>query len=198
MILRFCSGILDAGEPGEESLAGVDHHQVHAEVALEGDAQQLRFLLAHQAVVDVDAGQPVADGAMHERGRDRRVDAARQRADDEAVRTGRRGVRIDPLTDVGDRRVDEVARGPGRRDPGDPDHEVAEDVPAARRVDDLGMELDPVQVARRVHQPGVGRGVGLGGRAEPLGQPRDRVGVAHPDRLFTLQAGEQRLVRSDA
>ncbi len=37
--------------------------------------------------------------------------------------------------------------------PGDADHEVAQDVAAARRVDDLGMELDAVQVARR-RRPG--------------------------------------------
>ena len=72
--------VLDAGEPGEKPLARVDHDQVHPEVALEGDPEQLRFLLAHQAVVDVDAGQPVADRAMDERRRDGRVDAARQRA----------------------------------------------------------------------------------------------------------------------
>ena len=54
--------------------------------ALEGDPQQLRFPLAHQPVVDVDARQPVADGAMDERRRDRRVDAARQGADDVPVR----------------------------------------------------------------------------------------------------------------
>ena len=49
--------------------------------------------------------------------------------------------------------------------PGDPDDEVAEDVAAARRVDDLGVELDAVQVAGRVDEAGERRRIGLGGRA---------------------------------
>ena len=46
------------------------------------------------------------------------------------------------------------------------DDEVAQDVPAARRVDDLGVELDAVEVALRGGQTGERRGVRLGGRAE--------------------------------
>ena len=92
-------GVLDAGQAGEEALAGVDHHEVHPEVALEGDAEQLQFLLAHQAVVDVDAGQPIPDRPVDERRRDRRVDPARQRADDQPVRPGLAGVRVDALAD---------------------------------------------------------------------------------------------------
>ena len=111
MIRALLLRILDAGQPGEEALAGVDHDEVHPEVALEGDPQQLRLLLAHQPVVDVDAGQPIADRAMDERRRDRRVDAARQRADDQAVRARSRAAwRVDPVADLGDGRVDEVGR----------------------------------------------------------------------------------------
>ena len=38
--------------------------------------------------------------------------------------------------------------------PAMPTHEVAQDVPAARRVDDLGVELDAVEVPLRVGQAG--------------------------------------------
>ena len=145
--------VLDAGQPGQEALARVDHDQLHAEVALEGDAEQLRLLLAHQPVVDVDAGQPIADRAMDERRRHRRIHAAGQGADDQPVRADRAGMGVDPLADVRDGRVDEVAGGPGGRDPGDIDDEVAQDVLAARGVDDLRVELDPVQVAR-ARRPG--------------------------------------------
>ena len=68
--------VLDPGQAAQEPLARVDHLEPHPEVRLERRAQQLRLALAHQAVVDVDARQPVADRAMHERRRDRRVDAA--------------------------------------------------------------------------------------------------------------------------
>ena len=46
-----------------------------------------------------------------------------------------------------------------------PEDEVREHVAAARRVHDLGMELDAVQVARRVGEARVRRRVGLGGGA---------------------------------
>ena len=184
-------GVLDAGQPFEEAAARVDHDEAHPEIAFEGDPEQLRFLLAHQAVVDVDAGQPIAHGAMDERRRDGRVDAARQGADDQPVRPGLGGVPIDPLADPGDGRVDEVGRGPGRRDARDVHDEVAQDVTAAGGMDHLGMELDPVQVALRGGQAGMRRGIRLGGRAEPLGQPGDGVAVAHPDGLLALDAGEE-------
>ena len=79
-------GVHDAGQPVEEPLPGIDHDQAHPEVLLEGRPEQLRLLLAHEPVVDVDAGQPVADRPMDEGGRDGRVDAAGQGADDLAVR----------------------------------------------------------------------------------------------------------------
>ena len=88
--------VLDTGQTGEEALAGIDHHQVHPEVALEGHPEELRFLLAHEPVVDVDAGQPVADRTVDEGRRDGRVDAARQGADDQPVRAGGGGVACRP------------------------------------------------------------------------------------------------------
>src|SRR5574337_1101481 len=54
----------------------VDHHQAHPEVLLEGRPQELGLALAHQSVVDVDAGQPVAHGTVNKGRRDGRVDAA--------------------------------------------------------------------------------------------------------------------------
>ena len=191
-------GVLDAGEPGEEPLAGIDHDQVHPEVPLEGDAQQLRFLLAHQSVIDVDAGEPIADGPVDERGGHRRVDAARQGADDEAVRAGLRGVPVDPLADPGDRRVDEVRGRPGsarcRRCP----------VTKLRRTSrprgvwtTSGWNWMPYRFRSGRRQAGVGRRVALGRRVEALGQSRDGVAVAHPDRLVAVDAGEQAVVGGD-
>src|SRR3989304_1960858 len=68
----FLLGVLHAGQPGQETLASVDHDQAHAEVLLEGHPEQLRFPLAHEAVIDVDAREPVPHRPMHERRRDRR------------------------------------------------------------------------------------------------------------------------------
>ena len=65
--LAFLLGVLDTGQPGEEPVSRVNHDEVHAEIALEGRPEQLRLLLAHQAVVDVDARQPVPDRAVDQR-----------------------------------------------------------------------------------------------------------------------------------
>ena len=48
--LALLLGVLDPGQPIEEAAARLDHDQAHPEVALEGDSEQLRFLLAHQAM----------------------------------------------------------------------------------------------------------------------------------------------------
>jgi hypothetical protein len=84
-----------------------------------------------------------------------------------------------------------VQAGGDVRDAGD---EVAQHVAAARRVDDLGVELDAVQVSVGCGEARERRRVGLGGRVEALGKPGDRVAVAHPDRLLALQAAEQAVV----
>jgi len=65
-------------------------------------------------------------------------------------------------------------------------------------MDHFRVELDAVQVARRIDEAGVGGGVGLRGRAEPGWEAGDGVGVAHPDRLLPVQSGEQRVVGGDA
>ena len=101
---------------------------------------------------------------------------------------------IDPRPDLGDGRVDEVGRRPGRPGAGNAEHEVAQDVPAARGVDDLGVELDPVQPPIRVDEAGERGGVGLGGGMEARRQPGDRVAVAHPDRLVPVEAAVQAVV----
>ena len=52
------------------------------------------FALAQQAVIHKDAGQPIADGAVDQRGRHRAVHAAAQPADDVTVRPH---LRVDAL-----------------------------------------------------------------------------------------------------
>ena len=176
-------GILDARQAREEPIPSVDHHQPHAEIALERDPQELRLALAHQPVVDVDAGQLVADRSMHERRGDRAVDAARERTDDMTV--------ADALADLGDRRLDEVRRRPRLAQPGDADDEVAQDLATNGRVDHLGVELDAVEVAARIGQAGVGGRIGLRRRPEAFGRADDLVAVAHPHRLLAVDPDEQ-------
>ena len=135
MMRRFSSGSSTPARRARKRSRASTMTRSHAQVGLERLAQQLRLALAHEPVVDVDAGQPVAHGAMDERRRDRRVDAARERADDPAIRArwrGRarrraRGCRstVESMKFAG------VQSGSRR---GDAEHEVGEDVAAARRV----------------------------------------------------------------
>src|SRR5688572_4017419 len=74
-----------AGECVEEPVGGIDGHEADAEVRAEGALHLLTLVLAEQAGVDEDAGELVADGAVHERRGDARVDAARQTADDASL-----------------------------------------------------------------------------------------------------------------
>ena len=54
-----------------------------------------------------------------------------------------------------------------------------------------GWNWMPYRLRSGACEPGEGRRVGLGGRGEALGQPGDRVAVAHPDGLVALEAVEQ-------
>ncbi len=60
----------DAGQVAQEVVACVDDAEVDLEVVDEGVLDEVALLLAEQAVVDEDAGQPVADGLVQERGDD--------------------------------------------------------------------------------------------------------------------------------
>ena len=84
-IWRFGSGVGDARQAAQEALGGIDVDEVDLQVAAERVDDALRLFAAQQAVVDEDAGELVADRPVHQRRRDRGVDAARQRADDVAV-----------------------------------------------------------------------------------------------------------------
>ena len=139
--LALALGLVDAGEPGEEALGGVDVDQAVAEALAEGRDDLLGLVLAHQAVVDEHAGELVADRPVDEQRRGRRVDAAGEPADDARRRRPGRG-----------------SARPARRSPrpatsalaaGDLAQEALEDLGAVGRVDDLGVELDPVEAALR-------------------------------------------------
>ena len=84
-MLALLFGVGDAGELVEEAVGGVDVDELDLEVAAEGVDDALGLFAAQEAVVDEDAGELVADGAVDEGGGDGGVDAAGERADDAAV-----------------------------------------------------------------------------------------------------------------
>ena len=120
---RFCSGSVTPRELRQEALGRVDVDELHLHVAAEGLDDALGLLAAHQAVVDEDARELVADGLVHERRRDGGVDAAGERADHAAV--------ADLLADAVDAVGDEVAGRPVAAAAADLVEEVL-DAPACR------------------------------------------------------------------
>ena len=90
MILRFCSGSVTPASRSRNSCDGVDEDERQLQ-PLEPPADLRRFVEPQHAVVDEDARQPIADRAVDEQRRDRRIDAAAQPADDAAARRPARG-----------------------------------------------------------------------------------------------------------
>ena len=139
--LALLLGVGDAVELVEEAVGGVDDLEPDAGGGDVVGLDLLALALAQQPVVDEDAGEVVADGPVHERRGDGRVDAAGQPADDELV-ADLRADRLDLL-------VDDVGRRPRRLDAGDVVEEVLEHRLAVLAVQHLGVELHAGEAARR-------------------------------------------------
>ena len=143
--------------------------------------------LAQNAAIDEDAGQLVADRLMDEERGHRRVDPARQTANDLA--------RADLLADLSDLGGAELGHGPVARKPGDVAHEIADQLGTVRRVDDLRVELHRIDAALVIGDDRVRRARAGRDHAEAGGQRRDLVTMAHPHLMALTprpQAVEQR------
>ena len=150
------------------------------------------LVLAHQPVVDEDAGELVADRFMDQKRGDRRVDPARQRADDLAL--------ADLLADRLDRVLAVGAHRPVALDAGDVVDEVAQQPGTIGRVHHLGVEHDAVHLALDIAEDGEGRAFRLAEHLESLGQGDDAIAVAHPHLVALAglpEALEQRTVLLD-
>src|SRR5262249_25816746 len=97
-------GIRDADQRCREVRPSVENHEIDSRGGYEVPLHLLGLVLAQQAVVNEYARELRTDGALHERGRDRGIDAARQAAD----RTAGADLRSDPRGLL----VDDVASGP--------------------------------------------------------------------------------------
>ena len=145
--LALLLGVAHPDQRVEEALLGVDHVQVDAGGGDEVALDLLGLALAQQAVVDEDAGEPVADRALYDGRGDRRVDAAGEAAD-------RASVVADLLADPLDLLLDDVDHGPGRPAAGDVVQEVLEHRLAVLGVHHLGVPLHPGQPALDVLERG--------------------------------------------
>ena len=184
MIFRFCSGSSTPSSRVEEPLLRLDVDERHVEVLAERLDDLLRLRLAQEAVVDEDARELVADRLVHEQRGDRRVDAARERAED--------ALRADLGADPLDLLLDHRRGRPGGRRAGDVVEEVLQDLHPARRVHDLRVELDAVELPLRRLERGDRRRRRAGDDPRALGRRDHGVAVRHPDRLLVRDVVEER------
>ena len=131
---------LRVGHPGEcleESVGDVDGDQVGAGRGDEITLYLRPFPGPQQSMVDEYAGQPVADGPLHQCGGHRGVHPAGQTADRPPV--------ADLVAHLLDECVGDVRRRPARVDTGEFVQEPAEYLLAVRGVHDLGVVLHSCQ-----------------------------------------------------
>jgi hypothetical protein len=177
-------GLGNTFQSGEETIRGIDRHQVHVNVAAECVHHFPGLILAQEAVVDKEAGQVVPDGAVDKGRCHRGIDPAAEAAQDPAVTYG--GL------DLLNRRGDERMGGPGSAEASDFEEEVRQDLRALRGVHHFRVELDAEQGAP-AH--GGERSVVGGGKGfEALGHDAHPVAMAHPDRKVAFQPREKRIV----
>src|SRR5690606_19902854 len=112
----------------------VDVDQSLAEAAAKGGDDLLRLAEAHEAVIDKDRSQLVADGAVDQSRGDRGIDASREAADDSPIAHFPSDFRYCALN--------VAAHRPCRLALAYINEEVANHLAAPGRVSDLGVKLD--------------------------------------------------------
>ncbi|MCY1359310.1 hypothetical protein D9M69_458740 [compost metagenome] len=171
--LALLLGVGHTGQVAEELLGSVDVHDLGVQAAGEHLHHHLAFVQAQQAMIDEDAGELVADGAVDQRRGHRRIDAARQAQDHLFV--------ADLFADLGDGFLDVVAHDPVSLAAGDLEHEALEHLAALDGMRDLGVELHGIVAARFVGHAGDRAARGRRHQLEARRQAGDLVAVAHPD-----------------
>ena len=112
-LLRFGNAL----ETCQETLTGVDKHQVHPERATEDIAHEVGLPEAQEPVVNKDRCQAIPDRAVDERGRHRRIDSSAE--------TEQNPSSADLVPDLPDGAIDEMLCGPVRLARADVDEEIA-------------------------------------------------------------------------
>ena len=172
MILRFRSGSVTPARRSRNSRGGVDEHERQLQ-PFEAAADLVGLVETHDAVVDEDARQAIADGAMDEQRGDRRIHAAAQPAHHAPV--------ADLLADPRGRLLDKRRHRPVAGAAADVVGEIPEDVEPAIGVHDFGVEQERVESLRRgCHRRH--RRVGARRRhGEARRRRRDEIAMAGPD-----------------
>ena len=176
-------GVGHALELFKKTVGGVHAAEVER-LILKYGADLLRFTLAHETVIDVDACELPRHGAREQRRAHRGIHAAGE--------TEQHLFAADLLADLADLRFKEALH---RVIPGaaaDGKEEVLQNKTALNGVGHLGVELHAVKPALFVRVCRHGGKIGVAGGAEALGQRRDEIGVAHEHVRRHGAAGKER------
>ena len=148
-------------------------NEVHLEVLTEGGVDLVAFAFAHEAGVDEHTGQLIANGFVHERCSNRRVDAARQCAE--------HLLRADLGLDGCDLSFNDGRMGPRSRQRTHVVQEALNQVLAVDGVLDFWVELHAIGPTVRVAKERNGCIFTRGQHLDVVWQFGDGVAVAHPD-----------------
>ena len=162
----------DASQTVEKQRRCIDKHDRQVQ-SLEPFTDLARFVQSQQAVVDENARQLVGNGAMENQRRDRRVDAAAQRADDAPAAH----LAPNPCGCL----VHEGRHRPVAGAAADAEGEIPQDLEAPFRVDHLRVEQNRVQAAARIRHRRDRRIRTGGDHCEPTRRRHDEIAMARPD-----------------
>ena len=179
-------GLGHTGKDIEKPRFGGHHVQIAAEVGGELLDHRGRLTLSQQAVVDQDAGELIADRPAEQGCHHGGVHATGETTD--------HPVAAHSLPQRVDHRGGEVVEPPGTRAAAGGLEEVGEDLPAGRRVGDLGMELKPEHRQAPVPDGRQRAGGRAGQRQEFVAQTVHLVAMAHPDLGVIRHVGQQQVV----
>ena len=110
--------ISDTRQPGKEGLLRIDRDQRDVVMVAEQGDDLLGLIQAHQAMIDIDAGELVADRFVDQHRSDRRIDPAGQAADHSAI--------PHLVADFGNLGLAEFGHGPIALEPADMAHKIGE------------------------------------------------------------------------
>ncbi len=176
----------DAREAAEEQRRDVLVDQRDVEVAAEQRDHLLALAQPHQPVIDIDAGQLVADGFVDQYGGDCTIDPAGQAADHFAPIWAHAHLRAD----FGNLGLAEFGHGPVAGQAADVADEILEQLGPVGGVHHFHVELGGVDALLVVGDNGKRRALAGSHRAEAGGEAGDTVAVAHPH-LVLLALGPE-------
>ena len=162
----------DAPELAEEFLLTVDADKVHVKKLGKGLFNKIALVLAHQSLVNKDAGELLADRPADQSGGNRRINTARKSEHDALI--------PHLFTNPSNSSIDKAVHLPVALAAADVIEEVAQHDLSVLRVVYLGMELNAVQPSLFIRHRGNGTMRGSGDHTKAFGNLIDIIAVTHP------------------